>query len=140
MSRGADGAPTLVGEWVRANHAFHDVIYRAAALPLVERVAKSMRFSGSAVWAPADAHELDELYRRNESEHRAIIAAFRAGSAAGARELAREHVLASGALLGANHRADDAAPRPSPRSRIPSSEALDPKPDHLRMLPSIRCI
>jgi DNA-binding GntR family transcriptional regulator len=89
----------LVGEWVRANHAFHDVIYRAAAMPLVERVAKTMRFSGSAVWNPPDARELDELYRANETQHRAIIAALRAGSPAGARSLAREHVLSSGALL-----------------------------------------
>ena len=25
----------LTSEWVRANHAFHDVIYRAAGAPLV---------------------------------------------------------------------------------------------------------
>ena len=93
------GDEEVVAEWVRANHAFHDVIYRIAAHPLVERLAKSARFSGSAVWAPADAHALDELYRSNESQHRAIIAAIRAGSAAGARALAREHVLASGNLL-----------------------------------------
>jgi DNA-binding GntR family transcriptional regulator len=93
------GRSRVVGEWVRANHAFHDVIYRVAAMPLVERLAKSTRFSGSAVWNPADAAELDELYRANESQHRAIIAAIRAGSSAGARSLAREHVLASGLLL-----------------------------------------
>ena len=58
------------------------MIYRVAALPLVERVAKSMRFSGSAVWTPPDARELDELYRTNESQHRAIIGALRAGSPA----------------------------------------------------------
>ena len=101
--RAGTGAPNgrgdLVGDWVRANHAFHDVIYAVARVPLVERLAKSARFSGSAVWAPADAHELDSLYDANEREHRAIIAAIRAGSAAGARSLAREHVLASGRLL-----------------------------------------
>lgn len=89
----------LVGDWVRGNHAFHDVIYRVANAPLIERLAKSARFSGSAVWAPADAAELDELYQRNERQHRALIEALRAGSAAGARALAREHVLASGHLL-----------------------------------------
>jgi DNA-binding GntR family transcriptional regulator len=94
-----DGRGDLVTEWVRANHAFHDVIYSVARLPLVERLAKGARFSGSAVWAPADASELDQLYDANEREHRAIIAAIRAGSAAGARSLAREHVLASGRLL-----------------------------------------
>jgi DNA-binding GntR family transcriptional regulator len=89
----------LVTDWVRANHAFHDVVYAVARLPLLERLAKGARFSGSAVWAPADASELDELYDGNEREHRAIIAAIRAESAAGARALAREHVLASGRLL-----------------------------------------
>ncbi len=89
----------LVAEWVRANHAFHDIIYRVAAVSLVERMAKSARFSGSAVWAPADATELDELYRINEAQHSAIIGALRARSTAGARALAREHVLASGRLL-----------------------------------------
>jgi DNA-binding GntR family transcriptional regulator len=97
--RGGDGRADLVADWVRANHAFHDVIYRVARLPLVERLAKSARFSGSAVWAPADAHQLDELYDANEREHRAIIAAVRAGSPAGARALAREHVMDSGRLL-----------------------------------------
>ena len=97
---GEDGREQrLVGDWVRRNHAFHDVIYRVAGLPLVERMAKSARFSGSGVWAPADASALDGLYRANEAQHRAIIAAVRAGSAAGARALAREHVLASGNLL-----------------------------------------
>ena len=30
-----DERRTIMGDWVRANHAFHDVIYRIAALPLV---------------------------------------------------------------------------------------------------------
>jgi DNA-binding GntR family transcriptional regulator len=56
----------LTAEWVRANHAFHDVIYRAAAAPMIERIAKSARrtFSGQAVWG-SGASEVDDLYRRN---------------------------------------------------------------------------
>jgi DNA-binding GntR family transcriptional regulator len=90
----------IMGEWVRRNHAFHDVIYRVAALPLVEQLAKSARrtFSGPAVWAPGD-HSLDELYVKNAEQHRAIKQALAAGSAVGARELAREHVMSSFALL-----------------------------------------
>ena len=86
---------SIIGDWVRANHAFHDVIYRAADLPLVEQLAKSARrtFSGPAVWAPGD-HSIDELYARNAEQHRAIKQALFARSAAGARALAREHVLA----------------------------------------------
>jgi DNA-binding GntR family transcriptional regulator len=90
----------LTSEWVRANHGFHDVIYRVAAAPLVERLAKSARrsFSGHAVWGPGGS-EIDALYERNDREHRAIIAALRAGNAAGAKALAREHVLHSYELL-----------------------------------------
>jgi DNA-binding GntR family transcriptional regulator len=91
---------TIMGDWVRANHGFHDVIYRVADLPLVEQLAKSARrsFSGPAVWAPGD-HSIDDLYLRNAEQHRAIKQALTAGSAAGARALAREHVLSSFTLL-----------------------------------------
>jgi DNA-binding GntR family transcriptional regulator len=90
----------LTHDWVSANHGFHDVIYRVAEVPLIERLAKSARrsFSGHAVWAPGGS-EIDDLYERNDREHRAIIGALRAGSAAGARALAREHVLHSFDLL-----------------------------------------
>ena len=90
----------LTSDWVRANHGFHDVIYRVAEAPLVERLAKSARrsFSGHAVWAPGGS-ETDALYERNDREHRAIIAALRAGNPVGARALAREHVLHSYELL-----------------------------------------
>jgi DNA-binding GntR family transcriptional regulator len=90
----------LTSDWVRANHGFHDVIYRVADAPLVERLAKSARrsFSGHAVWGPGGS-EVDALYERNDREHRAIIAALSAGNAAGARALSREHVLHSYELL-----------------------------------------
>lgn len=90
----------LTGEWVGANHAFHDVIYRVAGVPLVERLAKGARrtFSGQAVWAPGGS-EVDALYERNVREHRSIREALAAGSGAGARALAREHVLHSFELL-----------------------------------------
>jgi DNA-binding GntR family transcriptional regulator len=50
------------------------------------------------VWAPGD-HSIDGLYARNAEQHRAIKQAIAAGSAAGARELAREPVLSSFVLL-----------------------------------------
>ena len=91
---------TIMGDWVRANHAFHDVIYRVADLPLVEQLAKGARrsFSGPAVWAPGD-HSIDGLYAVNAEQHRAIRQALAARSATGARALAREHVMASFHLL-----------------------------------------
>jgi DNA-binding GntR family transcriptional regulator len=90
----------LMADWMRANHAFHDVLYRAAEMPYVESIAKGARrtFSTPTVWAPVD-EELDRLYERNQAEHRAIRQALAAGSVAGARELAREHVMHSFALL-----------------------------------------
>jgi DNA-binding GntR family transcriptional regulator len=91
---------TITADWVEANHAFHDVIYRVADLPLVEQLAKGARrtFAGPAVWAPGD-HSIDGLYAQNAEQHRAIRQALAARSAAGARALAREHVVASFHLL-----------------------------------------
>ena len=115
-----DERRTIMGDWVRANHAFHDVIYRAAALPLVEQLAKSARrtFSGPAVWAPGD-HSIDGLYVKNAEQHRAIKQALMAGSAAGARELAREHVMSSFALLETILEQVGAQPRDWSKGRTP---------------------
>jgi DNA-binding GntR family transcriptional regulator len=91
---------SVMADWMRANHAFHDVLYEVAAVPYVESVAKAARrtFSGPAVWAPVD-EELDRLYDRNQAEHAAIRQALAAHSVRGARELAREHVMHSFVLL-----------------------------------------
>lgn len=90
----------LTRDWVEANHAFHDVVYRVADVPMVERMAKSARrtFAGSAVWN-AGRVDVGELFAVNVRQHRAIREAIAAGSAAGARALAREHVLSSFRLL-----------------------------------------
>ena len=84
---------------MKANYAFHDVIYDCAGSPYVERVAKAARrtFIGQITWVARA--ELDELYARNDEQHRAIREAIAAGSASGARVLAREHVLSSWRLL-----------------------------------------
>jgi len=89
----------LAIEWMKANYAFHDVIYAAAGSPYVERMAKGARrtFIGQITWVARA--ELDELYARNDEQHRAIREAIAAGSASGARVLAREHVLSSWRLL-----------------------------------------
>jgi DNA-binding GntR family transcriptional regulator len=62
-------------------------------------MAKGARrtFIGQITWVARA--ELDDLYERNDREHRAIIAALRAGNPAGARALSREHVLHSYELL-----------------------------------------
>src|SRR5919197_5624719 len=84
---------------MQANYAFHDVIYAVAALPRVEQVAKSARrtFIGERVWSARI--EFDELFAKNDAQHKAIREAIAAGSAEGTRLLAREHVLSSGRLI-----------------------------------------
>lgn len=107
----------LVGEWVRANHAFHDIIYAAAQAPLVERLAKDARrtFLSQGIWTAGA--ELDELYELNVAQHRAIRHAMLARNPQGARALAREHVLHSGRLLEAILDQVEARRRPRPRRR-----------------------
>ena len=92
---------SLAVEWMASNYAFHDVIYAAAGAPYVERMAKGARrtFIGQITWVARA--ELDDLYERNDREHRAILAAIAAGSGAGAKALARQHVLHSWELLDA---------------------------------------
>jgi DNA-binding GntR family transcriptional regulator len=89
----------LAREWLHANHAFHDVIYETAAVPLIERMAKAARrtFLATPVWATGA--DLDELFEKNDHQHRAIREAITGRSPEGARVLAREHALSSGRLL-----------------------------------------
>jgi DNA-binding GntR family transcriptional regulator len=89
----------LAREWLLANHSFHDVIYAAADVPLIERMAKAARrtFLVKPFWATGA--DLDELFHANDGQHRAIREAIAARSPQGARVLAREHVLSSGRLL-----------------------------------------
>ncbi len=97
--RGEARGSGLFVDWMQANYAFHDVIYAAADLPLVERLAKGARrtFIGDRIWSART--ELDSLYAKNDLQHRAIREAIAAGSALAARVLAREHVLSSGRLI-----------------------------------------
>ena len=55
---------------MRANHAFHDVIYAAADAPFVERLAKSARrsFFTHVVWAAG--LEIDHLYEQNDLQQK----------------------------------------------------------------------
>lgn len=96
--RGEEERTQLTGEWVRANYRFHDVIYEAAAVPFVERVAKNARRTFLSRWRPGGP-EIDDLYEQNMHQHRAILGAIEARSAEGARALAHEHVLHSCRLL-----------------------------------------
>jgi DNA-binding GntR family transcriptional regulator len=96
--RGEEERTQLTGDWVRANYRFHDVIYEAAAVPFVERVAKNARRTFLSRWRPGGP-EIDHLYEQNMHQHRAILGAIEARSSEGARALAHEHVLHSCRLL-----------------------------------------
>jgi DNA-binding GntR family transcriptional regulator len=96
--RGEEERTQLTGEWVRANYRLHDVIYEAAAVPFVERVAKNARRTFLSRWRPGGP-EIDDLYEQNMHQHRAILGAIEARSSEGARALAHEHVLHSCRLL-----------------------------------------
>ena len=96
--RGEEERTQLTGEWVRANYRFHDVIYEAAAVPFVERVAKNARRTFLSRWRPGGP-EIDDLYEQNMHQHRAILGAIEARSSEGARALAHEHVHHSCRLL-----------------------------------------
>src|SRR3954467_13779431 len=97
--REGDDRWRLTSEWVRANHGFHDVIYRVASVPMIERLPQRgprpvpppavwgparRSFSGHAMWGPGGS-DVDALYERNDHEHQAIIAALRAANPGGAR-------------------------------------------------------
>jgi DNA-binding GntR family transcriptional regulator len=99
MSHDGSHDLAVARDWLQLNHSFHGVIYRAADVPLIERMAKAARrtFLVKSVWATGD--DLDELYLKNDRQHRAIREAIAARSPDGARVLAREHVLSSGRLL-----------------------------------------
>ena len=94
-----DGDHPLFDEWMKVNHSFHDVIYRVASMPLVERLAKGARrsFVGERVWNARA--ELDGMVAKNSAQHRAILEAMRVGNGPAARLLAREHVMSSGRLM-----------------------------------------
>jgi DNA-binding GntR family transcriptional regulator len=98
-ARGNEEQPGLAAEWMRANHAFHDVLYEAANAPYVATVARNARrtFGGQLAWAARG--ELDDLYARNDAQHRALCGLVAARSVEGARALAREHVMSSAVLL-----------------------------------------
>ena len=78
----------IARDWLHLNHSFHDVIYRAADVPLIERMAKAARrtFLVKPVWATGA--DLDELYLKNDRQHRAIRRRDR-GAQPGGRPRAR---------------------------------------------------
>jgi len=86
---------SLAIRWVRADYAFHDVIYRAANLPYIARIAKRTRWTVIHPLACTSRSHLSQLYERNARQHVALIDAMEVGSARTARVMAEEHVLDS---------------------------------------------
>ena len=86
-------------EWIAANDEFHDRILEAAGSAFLRRVATSARRIYHVQIIGTRMGGIAELYDENLRQHEALVSALRARSAAGARELMREHVIASGRLL-----------------------------------------
>ena len=90
---------SIMGDWVRANHAFHDVIYRVADLPLVEQLAKSARRSFSARPCGRRATTRSTASTRRTPSSTARSARRSRPAARRGAGAAREHVLSSFHML-----------------------------------------
>ena len=96
-----DDRRSLTVEWMRANHGFHDVIYRIAE-PALHRAGGEERAPHRSPGPPcgrrATSRSTSCICRTSASTRRSAPRSPRAAPT-GARELAREHVLASFRLL-----------------------------------------
>ena len=95
-SRARRGAALDHGRLGGANHAFHDVIYRVADLPLVEQLAKSSRrsFSGPPCGRPATTRSTASTRRTPSSTARSARRSSPAAEgSAGARARARHFLV-----------------------------------------------
>jgi DNA-binding GntR family transcriptional regulator len=122
LLEGGGDDPELTRSWANTNQSFHDVIYRVANHPYVESVAKSARRTFASRWISLRATpEIAALYDLNRRQHQAIREALAAGSAAGARALAREHVLSSFNLLSTILERVGQQPRPRRTRNLPAA-------------------
>lgn len=95
----ADGRLHLAPEWLHANDAFHDQILDAADVPLLARMAQSVRrvFGAQVLWS--ERRLIEDIVDLNLRQHRAIVGAIEARSPLAARTLAEAHVRSTGELL-----------------------------------------
>jgi DNA-binding GntR family transcriptional regulator len=87
-----------VSRWMRANFDFHTRLYQAAGRPRTAEILKSLL----AAVQPYSQENIDQLggRRQADDEHRAMIAAIRAGDAAGLTELIRSHLASAKTRVG----------------------------------------
>src|SRR6478672_2248738 len=85
-------------EWLRVNDTFHDIVLEAAGMPLLRRMAHSVR---RALRTPPLllSQDVQRLHAENLRQHRALLEALRAGSPRAARELMTDHILTTGRLI-----------------------------------------
>ena len=85
-------------EWLRVNDTFHDIVLEAAGMPLLRRMAHSVR---RALRTPPLllSQDVQRLHAENLRQHRALLEALRAGSPRAARELMADHILTTGRLI-----------------------------------------
>jgi GntR family transcriptional repressor for pyruvate dehydrogenase complex len=85
-------------EWLRVNDTFHDIVLEAARMPLLRRMAHSVR---RALRTPPLllSEDVQRLHAENLRQHRALLEALRAGSPRASRELMTDHILTTGRLI-----------------------------------------
>jgi len=88
-------------DWLRVNDAFHDIVLGAAAMPVLHRMARSVRRVLGTPRLLMLVDELGELHETNLRQHRAVLEAIRARSGRAARELMSDHILTTGRLIDA---------------------------------------
>ena len=120
---GASATRSCRAEWMRANHAFHDVVYAAAAAPYVERPRRARAGRSWARRRGAQAPRSTSLYARNDLEHRAIREAIAARSA-GAR--GRSHGSTCSTPASCCWRSSSRSPGGAAAARGPSSRCPCP--------------
>jgi DNA-binding GntR family transcriptional regulator len=92
------GRQDVTFEWLRVNDTFHDIVLEAAGMPLLRRMAHSVR---RALRTPPLllSQDVQRLHAENLRQHRALLEALRAGSPRAARELMTDHILTTGRLI-----------------------------------------
>ncbi|HYX84673.1 MAG TPA: GntR family transcriptional regulator [Gaiellales bacterium] len=86
-------------DWLRANDVFHDIVLDAAGMPLLHRMARSVRRVLGTPRLLTLVDELGRIHDENVRQHRALLEAIRAGSGRAAHELMTEHIVTTGRAI-----------------------------------------
>jgi DNA-binding GntR family transcriptional regulator len=96
------------GAWVEKNRKFHTLLENAAQSPRLALVVKGVQDS-AALYVAYAVHVDPSRIAQGNADHRALLAALRAGDADGAAELQRQHLDTSLHAIPAATRSEFAA-------------------------------